>query len=251
MKKVVLVTGGFDPLHSGHIEYFKEAKKLGDILVVGVNSDSWLTRKKGKPFLPIIERVAIIENLAMVDKCILFNDDDNTAIEALNNIKLLYPNYEIIFANGGDRTSNNIPEMSVNDVKFVFGVGGADKKNSSSWILQEWKELKTERPWGSYRVIYNYDGTKVKELTVMPGKSLTMQRHKFRSEHWHVVEGMCEVGRRMDSGYNLPTRLLTKHQTVDIENQEWHQLHNPYNTPCRIIEIQYGAYCEEEDIERI
>jgi len=77
-----------------------------------------------------------------------------------------------------------------------------------------------------------------------------MQRHKFRSEHWHIVEGMCDVSRRMDSGYVLPSRMLTKHQNIDIVTEEWHQLHNPYNSPCRLIEIQYGAYCDEDDIER-
>jgi cytidyltransferase-like protein len=250
MKRIVLVTGGFDPLHSGHISYLKAAKQLGDILIVGVNSDNWLTRKKGRPFLPATERVTIIENLSMVDNCILFNDDDDSAIEALNNVKMLYPKDKIIFANGGDRTAANIPEMAVKDVIFKFSVGGETKANSSSWILEEWRAPKTERQWGHYRVLYEHDGTKVKELTIMPGKSLTMQRHKFRSEHWHIVDGMCEVSRHMDSGYTLPSRLLTKHKTIDIVEQEWHQLHNPYRSPCRLIEIQYGAYCDEEDIER-
>jgi len=250
MRKVVLVTGGFDPLHSGHLEYFKAAKALGDILIVGVNSDEWLTRKKGRPFMPLAERKNIIEHLSMVDRVIAFNDDDNSACEAISAIRQSYLNDHIIFANGGDRTKDNIPEMKFTDIEFVFSVGGENKLNSSSWLLDEWKSPKTERPWGTYRVLYHHNGTKVKELTVLPGKSLTMQRHKFRAEHWHIVEGMCEIGRVMDSGYNLPSRLLTKHQTVDITEQEWHQLHNPYSTPCRLIEIQYGAYCEEEDIER-
>lgn len=84
----------------------------------------------------------------------------------------------------------------------------------------------------------------------MPDKKLSMQRHKFRSEHWHVVEGMCNVSRQMDSGYTLPSRLISKHQTVDVAENEWHQLHNPYSYPCKIVEIQFGAYCDEEDIER-
>ena len=87
--KIVLVTGGFDPLHSGHIEYFKAAKELGDRLIVGVNSDAWLERKKGRAFMPSYERVSIIENLKMVDGVILFNDNDGTAIEAIKNIKQL------------------------------------------------------------------------------------------------------------------------------------------------------------------
>ena len=166
--KVVLATGGFDPLHSGHIEYLKSAKVLGDTLVVGINSDDWLIRKKGRTFMPSTERIAIIENLKMVDHCILFDDTDNTAIEAINNVKLMYPNSEIIFANGGDRTQDNIPEMSVPGVKFIFGVGGENKKNSSSWILEEWKAPKTIRPWGYYRILYDVNGTKVKELTINP-----------------------------------------------------------------------------------
>ena len=81
--KVVLVTGGFDPLHSGHISYFKEAKKLGDKLVVGLNSDEWLTRKKGKPFMPIKERVEIIRNLKMVDDVLTWEDNDDSASGAI------------------------------------------------------------------------------------------------------------------------------------------------------------------------
>ena len=139
MKRIVLVTGGFDPLHSGHIAYFNAAKKLGDILIVGVNSDDWLTQKKGRSFMPIHERVTIVENLSVVDGCILFDDQDGSAKEAIRNVRQLYPTDQIIFANGGDRTHTNIPEMSVedNNIEFVFGVGGEDKKNSSSWILNE------------------------------------------------------------------------------------------------------------------
>ena len=75
--KIVLVTGGFDPLHSGHIEYFKAAKELGDYLVVGVNSDAWLTRKKGRPFMPYQERQSIIKELSVVDEVIVFDDNNN------------------------------------------------------------------------------------------------------------------------------------------------------------------------------
>jgi cytidyltransferase-like protein len=152
INRVVLCTGGFDPIHSGHIEYLRAAKAFGNILIVGVNSDAWLERKKGRAFMPGPERVAIIENLKFVDGVILFNDDDDTALEAIYNVKNLYPNSQIIFANGGDRTENNIPEMAVKDVEFAFGVGGDDKRNSSSWILEEWKAPKTVRPWGYYRV---------------------------------------------------------------------------------------------------
>lgn len=142
VNKVVLATGGFDPLHSGHIQYLNAARKLGDMLVVGVNSDAWLERKKGRAFMPANERITIIQHLKMVDHCVLFNDNDGTAIEAIKNVQAMYPNSQIIFANGGDRTANNIPEMVVKDVIFKFGVGGNEKINSSSWILNDWKSDK-------------------------------------------------------------------------------------------------------------
>jgi len=141
MNKVVIVTGGFDPLHEGHIEYFKAARALGDHLVVGVNSDDWLTRKKGAAFQSWKTRVAIIENLRMVSQVVAFDDSDNNAIDAIVKTKAFWgPNYHYIFANGGDRTANNIPEMVVNNIEFAFSVGGDDKMNSSSWILNKWRE---------------------------------------------------------------------------------------------------------------
>lgn len=139
--KVVLVTGGFDPLHSGHIAYLNAAKELGDILLVGLNSDEWLIRKKGKAFLPIEERNEIVRNLKAVDQTMIgFDDSDGSARDAIKKARFLYRTEHIIFANGGDRTSVNIPEMDVADdnVSFVFGIGGEDKKNSSSWILKNW-----------------------------------------------------------------------------------------------------------------
>jgi cytidyltransferase-like protein len=248
INRVVLCTGGFDPLHSGHIEYFRAAKRLGDILVVGVNSDSWLRRKKGREFMPGTERVAIIENLRMVDHCILFNDTENHAIEAIRNVKIMYPNSQIIFANGGDRTADNIPEMIEPDVEFHFGVGGSNKINSSSWILEEWKAPRTDRPWGYYRVLHEVSGTKVKELTIESGQSLTMQRHYDRDEHWHVAEGTCTVD--FEDATTKSHIKLKRHDQFTIKAECWHKLHNPTDTPCKIVEIQYGITCVEEDIER-
>ena len=138
--RVVIVSGGFDPIHSGHIEHFKEAKKLGDILIVGLNSDEWLTRKKGKPFMPIQERLAVIRELRMVDSAVSFNDDNNSSIDLIKKALVLFD--DVLFANGGDRTQDNIPEIYEFDkdprVQFAFGVGGSHKQNSSSWILKKW-----------------------------------------------------------------------------------------------------------------
>jgi len=244
--KIVLCTGGFDPLHSGHIEYLTAAKALGDKLIVGINSDSWLGRKKGRAFMPAGERIDVVQNLKVVDHCILFNDNDDSAIEAIKNVRMLYPSADIIFANGGDRTNTNIPEMQFEDIRieFVFGVGGTNKANSSSWILEEWKAPKTIRPWGYYRVLHEVEGTKVKELIVMPGKTLSMQRHADRSEMWFITNGSCVV----DFGDGEQARIM--HQFQYVPNNHWHRLYNPFKEPCKIVEIQYGMRCDEDDIER-
>ena len=106
--RISVVSGGFDPIHSGHIEYFKAAKKLGEKLVVALNSDQWLINKKGKYFMPFEERKIIIENLSVVDEVIDFEDDEiGSATNALIKLKKSYPNSEIIFCNGGDRNSSN------------------------------------------------------------------------------------------------------------------------------------------------
>ena len=136
--KIVVVSGGFDPLHSGHIAYFREAKSLGDKLVVGINSDAWLTRKKGKAFMPWFERSTIIKAIKYVDYVIEFKDDDDSAKLLLKLVKQTFPNDEIIFANGGDRNATNNREIDVEGVSFVYGVGGSNKMNSSSDILKEW-----------------------------------------------------------------------------------------------------------------
>jgi mannose-6-phosphate isomerase-like protein (cupin superfamily) len=160
----------------------------------------------------------------------------------------MYPNSEIIFANGGDRTQDNIPEMGELDVRFEFGVGGYNKKNSSSWILEEYKAPKTTRPWGYYRVLHEVSGTKVKELTINPGQSLTMQRHYDRDEHWHVAEGYCHVDFEDDTTQSHVK--LKTHDQFTIRAECWHRLSNPHDKPCKIVEIQYGIACVEEDIER-
>jgi mannose-6-phosphate isomerase-like protein (cupin superfamily) len=91
---------------------------------------------------------------------------------------------------------------------------------------------------------------KVKELTVEPGKSLSMQRHAGRAEYWIVSSGACIVNSLTEQGYQLSPQSLTQHQEYRIAVGEWHQLTNPFSEPCKIVEIQYGTECIEEDIER-
>ncbi len=244
---VVVITGGFDPLHSGHIGYIEAARQLGDTLVVGVNSDEWLARKKGRSFMPFEERISIIQSLKGVDYAIPFNDKDNSAKDAIYWARNVFPKSKIIFANGGDRDLNNIPEMDVDvdNIEFVFGVGGTDKANSSSWILEEWKAPKTLRKWGYYRVLHETGvQVKLKELVVDPGKSLSMQRHFNRAEFWFVSEGTALL-KTLDDAI-----VYNEFDTIHIPSHSWHQLINETDKPLKIIEIQYGNECIEEDIER-
>lgn len=144
-KKVVAVSGGFDPLHPGHIRLFKEAKKLGDELVVILNNDNWLKKKKGFAFMPESERAEVIEALEVVDRVVLTkhkkDPNDMSVCDALEEVK---PD---IFANGGDRTKKNIPEVSVCEkigCKMVFSIGKGGKIESSSWLLEKFKNYVLE-----------------------------------------------------------------------------------------------------------
>ena len=141
-EKVSLVTGGFDPIHSGHIRYFERAKDFSNYLVVGLNGDPWLTRKKGHPFQCWTERADIIRHLDMVDAVISYDDSDDSSCEGI--AKCLDIAGKVVFCNGGDRGKDNIPEILKYDddprVEFEFGIGGEDKMNSSSWILREYFE---------------------------------------------------------------------------------------------------------------
>ena len=145
--KIVVVSGGFDPIHSGHLALLREASGMGDKLIVGLNSDAWLTRKKGKPFMNIRERRVVLESIRWVDEVWEFDDSDGTACDLLERVRDHYrqvlpvlSNYQIWFANGGDRNETNNAEANVPGINFVYGVGGINKKNSSSWLLRSWHE---------------------------------------------------------------------------------------------------------------
>ena len=191
---VVVVSGGFDPIHSGHISYFTEAKKLGDTLIVALNSDAWLINKKGKPFMSFNDRKNVIENLIMVDEVIDFEDDDvGSCSNALIKIKNDYPNDKIIFCNGGDRLKDNIPEKSIAGIEFRYGVGGNKKVNSSSWLIKDFINNSENRTWGKFYTLFKDKNIKVKELIIESGRNLSYQRHKHRNEFWFVSKGSCKV----------------------------------------------------------
>ena len=139
---IVLISGGFDPIHSGHIALIDEASQHGEIVVL-LNSDNWLKNKKGKFFLPYNERKIIIGSIKNVIDVIEFNDNDKTCLEGIKSALKKYPDKKIFFANGGDRSDKNTPEKEFcnkNQINTLWGIGGSYKKNSSSWILKKWEE---------------------------------------------------------------------------------------------------------------
>jgi D-beta-D-heptose 7-phosphate kinase/D-beta-D-heptose 1-phosphate adenosyltransferase len=246
--RIVVVSGGFDPVHTGHILLLNSAKTLGDYLIVGVNSDKWLQRKKGQAFMSWSERSAIVNNMKAVDEVMAFDDSDGSACHLLKKVKAYYPGFPIIFANGGDRTAGNIPELAVKDILFEFGIGGSHKQNSSSSILYDWTHHRVDRPWGYYRVLYDAGKYKVKELVINPGNRLSMQRHQHRSENWFVLRGECAV----ETEYleSVQTLKVTENNSYSIGAGVWHQGQNNTNADVHILEVQYGTECIEEDIER-
>lgn len=143
MHTYYIVSGGFDPIHEGHIEMIKASAQASDGVIVLVNSDDWLCRKKGKNFYSINTRKAILENIKGVIDVLEFDDKDNSACDGIRKARAKYPHNNLVFANGGDRGKDNIPEIPVCqecNVELAFGVGGENKANSSSWILAEWNK---------------------------------------------------------------------------------------------------------------
>ena len=142
MPDIILVSGGFDPIHSGHIKLINDANKYGDVVVL-LNSDAWLQNKKGKEFMSFGERKIIMQNIKGVLDVLEFNDGDKTCIDGLRKAREKYSNKIIKFANGGDRNDKTTPETTFcnqNNIEALWGIGGNHKSNSSSWILKKWKE---------------------------------------------------------------------------------------------------------------
>ena len=141
--------------------------------------------------------------------------------------------------------------MSVENISFKFGIGGEDKKNSSSSILKDWNFYKEKRVWGNFYNLFSEKNLKVKELIINPKKGMSFQKHKYRNEIWFVSEGACIVNHSKTNESEKKEYELNREDTFFVKKNEWHQLVNPYDEICKIIEIQYGEKVIEEDIERL
>lgn len=237
--QIVAVSGYFDPIHSGHIEYLKLAKKLGNKLIVILNNQEQCVIKKGKPFMPLNDKIDILEALECVDYVFVSVDMDRTVIKSLEFIK---PD---IFAKGGDRFHDEIPEADICkklNIEIIDDVGS--KIQSSSDLIAEAVQNKVSRCWGYYSILKKGKIYKVKLLEINPGMSLSLQKHIHRSEHWVVIEGAAKIinGDKQT--------LLYANQSTYIPKNTIHKLSNPGKIPLKIIEVQCGEYVEEDDIER-
>lgn len=145
MKQLAIVSGGFDPVHPGHIALFAEAvEKYGEVLVI-LNSDRWLTKKKGQPFMTWEDRAAVLRAIRGVRDVVSVDDGDGTVCNALSRLHRTYWDHTLTFCNGGDRLTGNTPEAALCEglgIQLAWNVGGS-KMNSSSILLSQWLETNT------------------------------------------------------------------------------------------------------------
>jgi mannose-6-phosphate isomerase-like protein (cupin superfamily) len=217
---------------------FREAAQYGDLVVI-LNSDEWLLRKKGFIFLPWDQRAAIIGDLSYVSQVVAVDDSDGSVCEALRRIK---PKY---FANGGDRKQDNTPELAVCmelGIEMLWNIGGGKENSSSDVAKRAW----VERLWGRYLTLDEGEDYKVKKLVLDPHKSISLQYHNHRGEYWYVVESTAQV-RLGDKVFSVSPGS----PPVIVEPKMTHQLANAGNTPLVVIEVQSGSYLGEDDIFRI
>ncbi len=245
-KRVVAVSGGFDPLHVGHIRYIAEAKKLGETLVVILNNDNWLLTKKGFVFMPQRERAELLRAVEGVDRVVITkhisNDPDSSVSRELAQIR---PD---VFANGGDRKSQRgIPEVVVckkYGIKMVFQVGRGGKVQSSSWLTNKVASRGSidVRPWGSMQTFKSASRFWLKTISVAPGRRLSLQKHALRSETWTCIEGevIAQVAGK--------AKRLKFGQTISFGPGVVHRLSSEVGGT--IVEVAVGSDVRESDIVR-
>ncbi len=141
--------------------------------------------------------------------------------------------------------------MIIKGISFKFGVGGDKKLNSSSWILKDHAFEKEKRRWGLFYNLFIDNRLKLKELIIEPGKGMSFQKHYHRNEIWFVSKGNCLVNFSKLDPESYEEIILKTEESFHVPAKAWHQIINPYDEPCHIIEIQYGPETSEDDIERL
>lgn len=246
----VAVSGGFDPIHVGHARMFKEARALGDKLVVIINNDHWLRAKKGYVFMPQTQRKELIASFPFVDRVVITDhkkdDPDRSVSRALAKLK------PAIFANGGDRKNvRDIPENEVCKkfgIKMTFNTGSGGKVQSSSWMIRDVSRnfLRSVRPWGEFYGWNEGKNWKLKTLHIKPGKRLSLQYHHHRSELWTLVEGDATATIEADG---KPVRVpMVVGQAFMVPVRAIHRLESKHGGI--LIEVALGTF-DENDIVRI
>lgn len=249
MAKVVAVSGGFDPVHVGHMRMFKEARKLGDELVVIINNDNWLRTKKHFVVMPEDERAELIQAFPFVDRVYITKHEpeceDRSVCHALEEVR---PD---IFANGGDRFQDNIPEVELCknlNIQLVFNVGGGKVQSSSDMVKNAHEHrITTHRPWGFFKNHETTDIAHIKTLHLYPNSRLSLQKHAKRNEHWMLVSGEAEAvtGPSKDE---LTTTPLPCHEIFVVPAGTLHRLQSTSGGV--VLEVSSGVF-DEEDIVRI
>src|SRR3989338_6444575 len=246
----VAVSGGFDPIHIGHVRMFKAARELGNKLVVILNNDNWLRAKKGFVFMPQKERTELLRAFSEVDKVVITDhkegDTDKSVVRALAKLK------PAIFANGGDRRKvKDILEAEACKklgIKMAFNVGEGGKVQSSSWMIGAARRpaSQTIRPWGEY---FGWDagkGWNLKTIYIKPGKRLSLQYHHNREEWWLLVEGDARAIVRDASGERNVE--LKRGEVFRVVKKQIHRLLSKRGGV--VVEVAYGKF-DEDDIVRI
>ena len=244
--KNVVVSGGFDPIHIGHLRLLEKSKKLGDRLIVILNTDRFLKDKKGFRFMAFNERKEILLGFKCVDEVIRSIDQDNTVRKTIE--KLCKQKKIDIFANGGDRKNvRDIPEYKIckkNNIKMVFDVGGG-KIQSSSDLVNQFNNYKEVRPWGSFENLIDDKNLKVKRILIQPKQKISMQYHNNRYENWIIAKGKGQVT------INGKEFSASKRDAFLINKRDVHRVENIGRSNLEIIEVQTGSSLTEKDITRL
>lgn len=245
-----LLSGGFDPVHIGHLAMIKDAAQIAYKVIILLNSDEWLTRKKGKPFMNETQRAQILEEFESISQVIIQkNDHDDSSNHAIEDFYNTKSEKSICYCNGGDRSKENkIREAKTCkdlNIDLIFGVGGIHKIESSSSLIKNHLAEIEERPWGNFHIIAKGQGYQIKEINIKPRKKQSLQRHKNRSEYWQIIRGKGMV-------YLEDTKFqLEKDDNIYIPKGDIHRLENIGEEILTLVEIQIGNDISEDDIERL